>query len=252
MYRALELMVGKKRIRGCARIPEGQGRYPAVCFFHGFTVEKVGLMRLHELFARMCEKEGIVCIRFDFFGCGESDGEFSEMRFLDEVEQAEAIYRWTKDQDFTEEGKIFLAGHSLGGAVASIAAAHVQPLAAILWAAGNTAYYDISKRVGAIPGQYEESYDVGGLELSGAFLEELRRVDITKESKGFKGDVLLVHGEMDEKIPIASVGPYLDVYGKKAKLEVIPGADHQFTSIAWKNQVYEASLDFMKKCIVQK
>lgn len=249
MYKALELMVGKKRIRGCARIPDGRRRYPVVCFFHGFTVEKVGLMRLHELFARQCEEEGFACVRFDFFGCGESEGDFSEMRFRDEVEQAEAIYKWTEKQDFVEKNKIFLAGHSLGGAVASIAAAHVHPLGVILWSAGNTAYYDISKRVGAIPGQYKKSYDVGGLELSGEFLEELRKIDIVEESDGFKGKVLMIHGEMDEKIPIASAGSYLDLYGQQARLVVIQGANHQFTSLNWKKQVYRTTIDFMKNCI---
>lgn len=106
MYQAVELNVNGKILRGCVRVPErGNGRYPAVCFYHGFTVEKVGLMRLHELFARRCEMAGIACIRFDFYGCGESEGEFEEMRFLDEVEQAKAIYQWAAQQAFVDPKK---------------------------------------------------------------------------------------------------------------------------------------------------
>ena len=51
MYRALELDVNGRLIRGCLRAPEGEGPFPTVIFFHGFTVDKVGMMRLHELFA---------------------------------------------------------------------------------------------------------------------------------------------------------------------------------------------------------
>ena len=54
MYQALELNVNGRLIRGCLRAPEGKGPFPTVIFFHGFTVDKVGMMRLHELFAREC------------------------------------------------------------------------------------------------------------------------------------------------------------------------------------------------------
>ena len=250
MYQAVELNVNGKILRGCVRVPErGNGRYPAVCFYHGFTVEKVGLMRLHELFARRCEMAGIACIRFDFYGCGESEGEYEEMRFLDEVEQAKAIYQWAAQQAFVDPKKIFMAGHSLGGAVAGIAAVEKQPKGLLLWSAGNTAYFDISRRAGAIPGEYQTYYDVGGLKLAGEFIEELRKTDVVNESKGYRGRVLLVHGERDEKIPIASAGSYMDMYGGNACLRVIEGADHQFSSIEWKEKVYQYSIDFLKNQI---
>ena len=52
MYQAVELNVNGRLIRGVVRAPEGEGPFPAVIFHHGFNVEKVGLMRLHELFSR--------------------------------------------------------------------------------------------------------------------------------------------------------------------------------------------------------
>ena len=44
MYRALELDVNGRLIRGCLRAPEGEGPFPTVIFFHGFTVDKVGMI----------------------------------------------------------------------------------------------------------------------------------------------------------------------------------------------------------------
>ena len=77
------IMVDEKLIRGDVRTPEGDGPFPTVCFYHGFCVDRIGIMRLHELFARKCVENGIACVKFDFYGCGESDGDFSEMRYLD-------------------------------------------------------------------------------------------------------------------------------------------------------------------------
>ena len=91
MFMNVELMVDEKLIRGDVRTPEGDGPFPTVCFYHGFCVDRIGIMRLHELFARKCVENGIACVKFDFYGCGESDGDFSEMRYLDEIEQAKAI-----------------------------------------------------------------------------------------------------------------------------------------------------------------
>ena len=86
MFINVELEVNHKLLRGDVRLPEGTGPFPVVCFYHGFCVDRIGQMRLHELFARKCAVNGIACVKFDFYGCGESDGDFSEMRYMDEVE----------------------------------------------------------------------------------------------------------------------------------------------------------------------
>ena len=65
--------------------------------------------------------------------------------------------------------------------------------------------------------------------------------------EGYGKEVLLIHGELDEKVPVYAVGPYLDLYGQKARLEIIKGANHQFTSVEWKNKVYELSIEYIKE-----
>ena len=247
MYQSVSLHVGEMLLRGVVRTPEGKGPFPTVIFYHGFCVDHVGMMRLHELFARKCVENGYACVRFDFYGVGESDGDFEQMRYSDEVKEAIAIYEWTEKQPFCDKENIFLSGHSLGGAIASNVAPKVNPRAVILWAPGNTAYYDISNRTHAIPGHYQEKYDVGGLYVAGEFLKEIRAIDIVREAEGYKGNVLLVHGECDEKVPIASVGPYLDMYGRQVEFHVIAGSNHQFSSVKWKTEVYDLSLQFLKK-----
>lgn len=248
MYKSVTLKVlDNKLIRGCVRTPEGEGPFPTVCFYHGFSVDKVGLMRLHELFARECVKAGFACVRFDFYGCGESDGDFVEMRASDEIEEAIAIYHWTQQQNFADPESVFPVGHSLGGMISSIIAPILQPKGAVMWSPGLSGYYDISSRVGAIPGHYEKSYDVGGLELAGDFLVDLRKIDIPARSKGYDKGVLLIHGELDEKIPVSTVGPYLDIYGDNIQLHIIKGANHQFNSLKWKEEVYNLTIEYLKK-----
>ncbi|MCB7319403.1 alpha/beta hydrolase family protein [Lacrimispora sp. 210928-DFI.3.58] len=249
MFQYVELSVDGRLLRGDVRTPEGSGPFPTVCFYHGFCVDRIGLMRLHELFARKCAEHGIACVKFDFYGCGESDGDFSEMRYLDEVEQAKAIYRWAAEQPWCDSKNLFPVGHSMGGAIVSNIIPELQPKGAVMWAPGNVVYYDISSRVHAVPGQYESSYDIGGLMMSSEFLSQVRRIDIVKQAKGYEREVLLIHGEMDEKVPVYAEGPYLDLYGEKGRFEVIKGANHQFSSVEWKNKVYDLSIAYIKEKI---
>ena len=251
MFENVELIVDNKLIRGDVRTPEGDGPFPTVCFYHGFCVDRIGMMRLHELFARKCVENGIACVKFDFYGCGESDGDFSEMRYLDEVEQAKAIYRWASEQDWCDSSNLYPVGHSMGGAIVSNIIPELQPKGAIMWAPGNVVYYDVSSRVHAVPGQYEEFYDIGGLMMSGKFLSQVRRIDIVGNARGYEKEVLLIHGERDEKVPVYAIGPYLDTYGEHATLKIIKDSNHQFSTVKWKTQVYDLSIDYLKRKIVE-
>ena len=247
MYKTVELNVSGKTIRGTVMTPEGNGPFPTVIFYHGFSVDRIGMDRLHFLFAKRCVEEGYATVRFDFYGCGESDGDFREKRVSFELEQSLAIYDWTKEQPFADPERICMSGHSLGGMLTGMAAPLRQPKCAIMWSAGLVAYYDISSRIHAVPTQYEKEYSIGGLMLESDFLTDLRRIDILEKSKGYKNKVLLVHGDMDEKVPVYVVGPYKDLYGDQAEVCIVKGSNHQFSNWDWKMQAYDASIDFLKR-----
>ena len=56
---------------------DGQPR-PTVILSHGFTVDGT---ESHRIFLRMADRynaAGITTVNFDYFGCGYSDGDFSE------------------------------------------------------------------------------------------------------------------------------------------------------------------------------
>ena len=224
MYRALELDVNGRLIRGCLRAPEGEGPFPTVIFFHGFTVDKVGMMRLHELFARECVKAGFACVRFDFYGCGESDGDFNEMTVGHEIEEGKAIYEWCQKQPFCQPENV-------------------------LWAPALNMYYGAAVRARTMKGPTEHGWDINGLELSRTYLDEIRKMDTLAMSRGYHGKVLLVHGTEDELVQVDVAYQYQDVYGDQMQLELIEGSNHQFSSLAWKQRVYDLTTTFLRRQI---
>ena len=52
--------------------------------------------------ARMLADHGVGCARFDFYGCGESDGEFSDMTFDGLHSDAADLYAWVRAQPYVD------------------------------------------------------------------------------------------------------------------------------------------------------
>lgn len=249
MYKAVELSVKGRLLRGVVRTPETDGPFPAVIFYHGFTVDKVGMMRLHELFARECVKAGFACIRFDFYGLGESDGDFSEMTIGKEIEEAEAIYQWTCQQDYVDSQNVIVSGHSMGALVASISAVRTNPKALLLWSPALTMFYQAGLRARTLVGPTENGWDIGGMELGKSFMKEAAEMNFLEMARGYEGPVLHIHGSEDEQIPVDVVGRYRYLYGEKYEAHIIQGSNHQFSSIVWREELYQKSIRFVRKQI---
>ena len=214
-------------------------------FYHGFTVDKVGMQRLHELFARELVKAGFACVRFDFYGLGESEGDFSEMTLGHEIEEAEAIYNWSLEQDFCDPDNLYISGHSQGGLICTCIAPKINPKAMVLWAPALNQYYGASLRARTMMGPTEKGWDIEGLELSRDFIEEIRKMDLRSMARGYEKPTLLIHGTEDELVPVDVAYVYQDIYGEHMRLELIEGANHQFRSLKWKQQVYDGSVKFL-------
>src|SRR5690625_321666 len=61
---------------------------PGVVMLHGFTGNKVGPHRMFVKMAERLSELGIVTLRFDFRGSGDSEGNFEDASFRGEVDDA--------------------------------------------------------------------------------------------------------------------------------------------------------------------
>ncbi len=67
-----------EKLVGIETVPSiNKEKYPTVILAHGFgvTKEEYGMF---DNFAKNLSEAGILVFRFDFSGCGESDGDYSE------------------------------------------------------------------------------------------------------------------------------------------------------------------------------
>src|SRR5205823_2850841 len=207
-----------KRLRGMIhRPPKARSRRgtPAVIFFHGFTGDR---MESHWIFvkcARALAAAGIASLRFDFYGSGESEGEFCEATWQSEIADARAAIDFLRRYRGIDRNRLGLLGLSLGGAVAADVAREAQARALVLWSAvaRPAELRSLAGRLSRpIPGS-DGSREYGSHAVSARFLESITRIDPMASLSAFKSPTMIIHPEKDEHLSLAHPEDYYRAVG---------------------------------------
>jgi dienelactone hydrolase len=241
-----------KQLRGMIhRPPKARSRRgtPAVIFFHGFTGDR---MESHWIFvkcARALAASGIASLRFDFYGSGESEGDFLEVTLQGEIADARAAVEFLRRYRGIDRNRLGLLGLSLGGTIAASIARESQASALVLWAA--VAHPRELRRLAGratkpIAGS-DGAREYCGHAVSSRFLENLSKIDPLGSLAQFKNPTLIVHPEKDEHLSLAHPEDYYRAVAAPLKDKVIiPGADHTFTSLVWEEEVIRRSVEWFR------
>lgn len=110
------------RISGVLHLPDGYAGEPLPAFIvcHGFVGSKDESHA--QIQAEMIESFGYAALRFDFRGCGESEGERGQVRCMDQVADAKNALTWLAKRSEIDAKRIGITGHSFGAAVSVYAA----------------------------------------------------------------------------------------------------------------------------------
>ena len=244
-----------RRLRGMIHQPGESpiGKPAGVAFFHGFTGDR---MESHWLFvkcARALERAGIASLRFDFFGSGESEGDFRDATIETEIEDAQDAVDFFRREGGIDGGRLGLLGLSLGGAIAALVAERARARALVLWAAVARLPHlrklasDLVKPSadGNSGGDYE------GHEVSPRFLEGADFVDPLGALGRFKRPTLIVHPERDEHLDLSHPEDYLQASAAEIKEKIIvAGADHTFDGIGWEREVISRAVEWFQQHLV--
>lgn len=255
MEKYISFDVNGKKIRGIIHFPQATEKsnnssYPAIVLCHGFIGNKIGLHGIYVKTARFFSKAGYVVLRFDFSGCGDSDGTYDEITIDGQIAEAAAALKIISGLPEVNEKEVYLLGLSMGGAVASLTAARYQNIAGlILWAPVARMYDDIRGIVGdkIINEVWEKGLgDYIGYPLGKPFLESLQRNHPLQEIKKFKKSVLIIHGTADQDISYKNAGLYNESRkGLPTKVQFIQDADHTFSSLKWENEVFSLTENWL-------
>ena len=248
MQNAVSLVHNEFTLRGMEHIPEGEGKFPTVVLFHGFTGQKLEPHRFFLKISRALESIGVASFRFDFSGSGESDGDFENMTVLGELDEARTIFKFVQSHPSVDPNKVMVLGFSMGGLVASLLAGELQGdiHKLILLAPAGTMAKGVERWVHDVPFiESHQAYDVGGNVVGKAFYEQLQTIEVWNQAAKYPNQVLLVHGSEDQAVPVKVSSIYIEnCYQDKAELRVIDGADHTFNKFEWEQEAIGAIKEY--------
>jgi len=228
-------------------------KMPLVIICHGFIGNRIGVDRLFLLASRELARNGFLVIRFDYAGCGESEGAYGEHGLDSMIAQTRSVLDYGLSLDCVNPLRVTLLGHSLGGAVALLTGTkdrRVKSLA--LWSSVGYPFNDIMKIVGR--GVYDETVKKGyadyvGYRLKLDFFESLQQYQPFQEAPKFHGDVFIAHGTSDDIIPadysfLIEKTFWLRGEGRCDK-KILFQADHTYSDGEHKAELYQSTIDWL-------
>lgn len=206
---------------------------PMVILSHGFGGDMT--FHLWEPIIQILNENGIGVLRYDFNGCGQSEGEFQNMTVLSENEDLLCIISYVRALPVTES--ISLVGHSQGGVVTSMVSGDCgseQIKCEVLLSAAAVLREDairgITQGVHFDPWHLDQPYYElpRGLKLGRAYIQSAMTLPIYETASAYKGSALIINGMADQVVPYT----YAQLYNKvinNSELILIPGEDHTYT-----------------------
>lgn len=223
------------RLYGLLQLPDlpQNGKCHMAILCHGFR----GSLDYHlwKPLAQILNAHGIGVLRFDFNGCGKSEGLFENMTVPNEIDDLMSVISWVRSLPTTDG--ISLVGHSQGGVVCGMAAGEcgapqIQSLCLLSAAAvlrddalrGNTmgTHYD--------PWHLDKPFYTlqSGENLGRAYIQTAMNLPIYETTSAYGGPVLIINGMADQIVPYTYAQRYKQVL-PQGRLVIIPGEDHGLT-----------------------
>lgn len=238
------------KLCGILSNPTSSKEKPIIILCHGFSTSKNShtYVRLQEIL----NSHEISTFRFDFFGHGESEGNFEDVTISEAVNDILNAIKFLKKLGYS---KIGLMGGSFGGLAGIMAASKTNDLF-ILALKSPVSDYEEKERVTKTKEELEEwkkkgyTYYISGegkkLKLNYTFFEDLKNNNGYEAAKKIKIPTLIVHGDRDESVPIKQSKKTASLI-ENCKLEIIKGADHRYS----KPRDFEKMLDLISKFIIK-
>ena len=228
----LEILSDGLKLRAVLNSPD-TSYWPLIVLCHGFLSHKDSSK--YRLLAQVLARESIATVRFDFRGCGESEGLLSESSISRRWRDLQRVIDQSLDLEGFD-GRMGLLGSSLGGYLALLEVSHnVYIRCAAVW---STPFHlhDLAKR---LP-------EVSPVEFSQECYNDLLTVELLPRLKNVQR-VLVVHGQEDQQVPPDHASQLYEVLDEPKALHILEGADHRFTASEWREEAIRLTLEWFKR-----
>jgi len=187
-------------------------------------------------------------LRFDYSGCGHSEGSFEEATFSKKVSDLHDVIDFCKDFD-----KIILLGHSMSGAVVLNVASERDDISAVIDLAGLVHVHKFSERLNKE--QQKELKTTGKTTyfkpdgtkypMTKAFVDDTLSWKLFDSVKLLKRPLLIIHGEHDTSVPLQESKDLVALVSCPVTLTTI-SADHYYKKEEEREALTKTIIDWLK------
>jgi dienelactone hydrolase len=227
------------------------GRLPGVAIFHGLIGSKD---QPHQIFVKLAEalaRAGMVAVRIDFRGRGDSEGETVDMTPAADMADAWAALDYLATQPDVDPARLALCGMSWGGAIAaSLAGRDPRVSAVALWSSAPVAGFDWQPAFRQVAGR--DVAEMWGNIVGRQFYEGLPHIHPLADLQRARGPVLIAYGTADESVPQTDVDQAavtLAAAGITCEVLAIADADHAFMGYDWEQELIAGTVDWLRRAL---
>ncbi len=230
--------VNGKAVEAISFIPAGDGHFPGILMVPGYERTARDFVPLGVRLAR----QGFAAIAVTQPGFGKSKGppDFVGPKTLAVLKVA---YQTLKQERYVDPIRMGIYGYSRGGMAASLLAVELDDVKAAVFGAG---IYDFQRLYDEVtwPGVRRNMQEETGMSK-----EAVRERSSILRMDRLKCPVLILHGELDENVPVSQAKMLRDrltQLHKEFEIKLFPDAPHSIGSPAG-----DAAVDFFKRKLQQ-
>lgn len=238
------------KLCGILSDPKDDNSLPIIILCHGFTTSKDNATntKLEEVL----NENNIATFRFDFFGHGESEGDFAKITISEGVDDILRAIEYLKKMGYSRIG---LVGSSFGGICSIMAASKTKDLYLLALKSPVSNYqemYLVPERAMEISQWKKKGYKKYPLssgkmdKLNYTFFRDIGNNDGYEAATQINIPTLIIHGDKDESVPVEQSKKLKKILWK-GTLEIIPSANHHYSGEGHFDRMIKLIADFIVK-----
>ena len=215
---------------------------------HGFTGNKIESRRLFVDIARACCKEGYACLRFDFFGSGDSAGDFADSSISHNIANLVDALKWVREQGFN---RIIILGISMGAATAILTLEHNQADALIALSTVpdmKTVFNAKDENFTKVKDQLD-TYEYKGWLLKNTFWHDALQYDVQKALSKLEMPKFIIQGSADQPIFVQGFENFKLKVIPPCDFMMMPGAGHTYETVTHRISLIRSILKWLQRNI---
>ena len=240
-----------KELVGVLHLPE-KGKPPLVIICHGFQNSKTD--RKFIKLARVLQKEGICVFRFDFEGCGDSEGDPKEITIKNEVADLNSAFKTVQNEFDLDLKRVAFVGASLGNVVTSLLLKQYKISAKTL------VFWSQAFNQRELLKNWYSKEDIreimkkgviykGDKKIGKNYFLENKNKDYSSALSELKLPILIIHGKEDKDVPL-KFSQQLKRKSKNISLIVLPKANHKFDDFQSQEQLIRHTQKWLRKYLI--